>query len=97
MFGEMPDGYDSMSASEEKIIIYSCPICHDKINCDKENRFKFVCKCGYEWTTGLFGLNANVPINELVKLKYGIWKDYNPEQESQAFMNSCPDCIRTSE
>ena len=80
MFSRIPDDCDAIRADEKKIIIYSCPICHVEIDLNKKNKFKQFCECGYEWRPSLFGCSATVKINELVKLKYGIWADYKKEK-----------------
>ena len=79
MFEKIPDDCDAIRADEKKIIIYSCPICHEKIELNEENKFKQNCLCGYEWRPSLFGYSATVKIDELVEIGYGIWKDYKKE------------------
>lgn len=78
---KIPEDYDSIIADEKRIIIYSCPICHDEIKLDEENNYKQNCSCGYEWRPTLFGLSADVKIDELVKMKYGIWANYKKEND----------------
>lgn len=80
MFSEIPDDCDVIRANEKKIIIHSCPICHEKIDLNEKNKFRQTCECGYEWRPTLFGYGATVKIDELVKIKYGIWKDYKKEE-----------------
>ena len=79
MFGELPEDSDLLYAEEKKIIISSCPICHDEIKLTKKNKFKFTCQCGYEWQTGMFSCSAVVKIDELIKLRQGVWKNYVSE------------------
>lgn len=62
MFGEIPDGYETLSAKEVKVIKEICPVCEDIIDLNKENKYRYICKCGYEWQPCLFGAITLIPL-----------------------------------